>query len=63
MASLRPLQQCSLPVDTVLDVIRLDKKRVGETVPFVLITEPGNVTPGHAVAPAELEAAVKELIR
>jgi shikimate kinase/3-dehydroquinate synthase len=58
-----PVKAKGLPVDTVLDVIRLDKKRIGASVPFVLVTEPGDVTPGHEIAPDELEAAVKELVR
>ncbi|MBJ7457865.1 MAG: bifunctional shikimate kinase/3-dehydroquinate synthase [Thermoleophilaceae bacterium] len=58
-----PVKAKGLPLDTVLDVIRLDKKRVGAGVPFVLIKEPGNVTPGHLVPAADLEAAVKELLR
>lgn len=58
-----PVRARGLALDTVLDVIRLDKKRVGDTVPFVLVSAPGDVTPGHAVAESDLEAAVKELIR
>ncbi|MGK2879118.1 MAG: bifunctional shikimate kinase/3-dehydroquinate synthase [Solirubrobacterales bacterium] len=58
-----PVKAKGLPLDTVLDVIRLDKKRVGASVPFVLIKEPGDVTPGHSVLAADLEAAVKELLR
>lgn len=38
-----------------------DKKRTGESVPFVLVEAPGRVTPGHAVAAHELLAAVREL--
>ncbi len=58
-----PVRAKGLPLDTVLDVIQLDKKRVGESVPFVLIGAPGDVTPGHAVSPDDLRAAVKELVR
>lgn len=58
-----PVRTKGVTVDNVLEVIRLDKKRVGETVPFVLVAGPGEVTQGHEVAPADLEAAVKELIR
>jgi shikimate kinase/3-dehydroquinate synthase len=53
-----PVKAKGLEVDTVLDVIKLDKKRVGETVPFVLVNAPGDVTPGP-----ELESAVKELLK
>jgi shikimate kinase/3-dehydroquinate synthase len=38
-----------------------DKKRTGESVPFVLVDAPGRVTPGHAIAAHELLAAVGEL--
>jgi len=38
-----------------------DKKRTGESVPFVLVEAPGRVTPGHAVGAAELVPAVREL--
>jgi shikimate kinase/3-dehydroquinate synthase len=58
-----PVKAKGVPLDTVLDVIRLDKKRVGDSVPFVLVNEPGDVTPGHQVAAKDLEAAVKELIK
>lgn len=58
-----PVTAKGVSVDNVLDVIRLDKKRVGETVPFVLVTAPGDVTPGHEIPAADLAAAVKELIR
>lgn len=58
-----PVRVKGLALDTVLDVMRLDKKRVGDRVPFVLVAAPGDVTPGHAVDPGELESAVKELLR
>ncbi|MGI8803596.1 MAG: bifunctional shikimate kinase/3-dehydroquinate synthase [Solirubrobacteraceae bacterium] len=38
-----------------------DKKRIGGTVPFVLVDAPGRVRTGAAVADAELERAVREL--
>jgi shikimate kinase / 3-dehydroquinate synthase len=38
-----------------------DKKRTGESVPFVLVEAPGRVTPGHAVGAPDLVAAVREL--
>jgi shikimate kinase/3-dehydroquinate synthase len=38
-----------------------DKKRTGESVPFVLVEGPGRVTTGHAVGAAELLSAVREL--
>ncbi len=45
----------------VVAATRLDKKRRGEDVPFVLVREPGEVTFGHSVGAAELLAAVSEL--
>ncbi|MDX6658079.1 MAG: shikimate kinase / 3-dehydroquinate synthase [Solirubrobacteraceae bacterium] len=41
---------------------RMDKKRVGERVPFVLVEAPGAVTPGHAVEDRDLLLAVQELV-
>src|SRR5207237_655928 len=38
-----------------------DKKRTGESVPFVLVEAPGQVTPGHEVDPAALLAAIEEV--
>ncbi len=39
-----------------------DKKRTGESTPFVLVEAPGRVTHGHPVGAAELLAAVTELV-
>jgi shikimate kinase/3-dehydroquinate synthase len=41
---------------------RMDKKRLGETVPFVLVEAPGCVTPGHRVDDHDLLLAVQELL-
>jgi shikimate kinase/3-dehydroquinate synthase len=38
-----------------------DKKRLGEHVPFVLVDQPGLVTPGNEVDPAAVQAALEEL--
>jgi 3-dehydroquinate synthase len=38
-----------------------DKKRTGESVPFVLVEAPGRVTAGHAIGASELLSAVREL--
>jgi shikimate kinase/3-dehydroquinate synthase len=38
-----------------------DKKRMGVSVPFVLVEAPGRVTAGHAVGAGELLSAVREL--
>lgn len=58
-----PVRAKGLALDTVLDVIQLDKKRVGESVPFVLVTGPGDVTPGHSIEADELSDVVAELVR
>jgi shikimate kinase/3-dehydroquinate synthase len=47
----------------VIDASRRDKKRVGDSVPFVLVDAPGAVRYGAEVAPGELEAAVAALCR
>ncbi|HMD51238.1 MAG TPA: bifunctional shikimate kinase/3-dehydroquinate synthase [Solirubrobacteraceae bacterium] len=59
----------SLPVsiegtsaEAVLAASIRDKKRLSETVPFVLVREPGVVSAGCEVAPAEVRAAVEELV-
>ena len=41
---------------------RMDKKRVGERVPFVLVESPGAVTPGHGIDDHDLMLAVQELL-
>jgi len=56
-----PLRLEGASPDEVLALIGRDKKRVGETVPFVLVEAPGAVTPGHEVEPERLRAAVEEL--
>jgi shikimate kinase/3-dehydroquinate synthase len=48
-------------VDDVLALIERDKKRIRGQVPFVLVEAPGEVTPGHEVAPGALRAAVEEV--
>jgi shikimate kinase / 3-dehydroquinate synthase len=48
-------------VEDVLALVERDKKREGGRVPFVLIEAPGEVTPGHAVDPHALRAAVEEV--
>jgi shikimate kinase/3-dehydroquinate synthase len=56
-----PVRFRGAAVDDVLALIERDKKRVGGRLPFVLVEAPGEVTPGHEVAPAELRAAVEEV--
>jgi shikimate kinase/3-dehydroquinate synthase len=45
----------------VVAATRLDKKRRGEDVPFVLVRAPGEVRFGERVGPDALLAAVAEL--
>jgi shikimate kinase/3-dehydroquinate synthase len=45
----------------VAALVARDKKRTGDSVPFVLVEAPGQVTPGHEVDPAELLAAIEEI--
>jgi shikimate kinase/3-dehydroquinate synthase len=56
-----PVRFSGASVDDVLALVERDKKRVEGRVPLVLVEAPGDVTPGHEVAPAELRAAVEEL--
>jgi shikimate kinase/3-dehydroquinate synthase len=56
-----PLSFAGAGVDDVLTLVERDKKRTGGRVPFVLVEAPGEVTPGHEIAPGELRAAVEEV--
>jgi len=56
-----PLAYAGATPDEVLTLVERDKKREGGRVPFVLVEAPGEVTPGHPVAPGELRAAVEEV--
>jgi shikimate kinase/3-dehydroquinate synthase len=46
----------------VVAATRMDKKRVGDTVPFVLVRAPGDVVFGQRVGAADVLAAVQELV-
>jgi len=49
--------------EAVAEAIDRDKKRVGSSAtPFVLVFAPGDVRHGCAVQPAEIDAAVRELL-
>ena len=48
--------------EAVVAATRLDKKRVGNRVPFVLVRAPGDVRFGERVEPADVLAAVAELV-
>jgi shikimate kinase/3-dehydroquinate synthase len=56
-----PLAFEGATVDEVVALTERDKKREHGRVPFVLLQAPGDVTPGHDVAPAALRAAVEEI--
>jgi len=47
----------------VAQATRRDKKRLGDSVPFVLVDAPGSVRHGASVSDAELDAALKALCR
>jgi shikimate kinase/3-dehydroquinate synthase len=52
-----------LDLEQVIFATARDKKRTGEgPVPFVLVHGPGDVVHGQTVAPAQMRAAIKELI-
>jgi shikimate kinase / 3-dehydroquinate synthase len=57
-----PVTLEGVSVEQVVQAAARDKKRVGPTLPFVLLSEPGAPRIGCAVAPAELQAAVAELL-
>jgi shikimate kinase/3-dehydroquinate synthase len=47
--------------DEIVPFLERDKKRLGERVPFVLIDQPGVVTPGNELDPSSVQAALEEL--
>jgi shikimate kinase / 3-dehydroquinate synthase len=47
--------------EVVVAATARDKKRTGESVPFVLVETPGRVSAGHAIGAPELVSAVREL--
>jgi hypothetical protein len=58
-----PVTLEGVDVDSVIFATGRDKKRVGEgPVPFVLCPEPGRPQIGQTVAPADLRAAIAELL-
>ena len=56
-----PTRLDGVAVDQIVPFLERDKKRTGERVPFVLVDQPGLVTPGHELDPASVEAALREL--
>jgi shikimate kinase/3-dehydroquinate synthase len=57
-----PVRLEGATVDAVLEAIEHDKKRVGDTLPFVLLSAPGEVMIGCQLAPADVRGAVAELV-
>jgi shikimate kinase/3-dehydroquinate synthase len=57
-----PVSFSGVPVETVIEATRRDKKRIGASVPFVLVRAPGEVEFGCEVAAEDLRAAVEELV-
>jgi shikimate kinase / 3-dehydroquinate synthase len=57
-----PLSVSGVDAADVVRATRMDKKRLAETVPFVLVEAPGRVTPGHGVDDHDLLLAVQELL-
>jgi shikimate kinase/3-dehydroquinate synthase len=51
----------TIDLGAILDALQRDKKRTAAGVGFVLLSEPGEPRTGQLVAPAKVEAAVKEL--
>jgi shikimate kinase / 3-dehydroquinate synthase len=57
------LADADVAVEEIVEVTARDKKRLGPSVPFVLVHAPGDVRAGHEVADDDLRAAVAELAR
>jgi shikimate kinase / 3-dehydroquinate synthase len=58
-----PVQLEGVSPEAIVEALARDKKRIGATVPFVLVRAPGEVEHGCEVPPEELQAAVAELAR
>jgi shikimate kinase/3-dehydroquinate synthase len=56
-----PLSFSGASPQEVVELVARDKKRRGDSVPFVLVQAPGDVTHGHSVDDADLLAAVEEV--
>jgi shikimate kinase/3-dehydroquinate synthase len=56
-----PVTMDGVDVDAVVAATARDKKRIGASVPFVLVHRPGDVRPGATVGDGELRRAVREL--
>jgi shikimate kinase/3-dehydroquinate synthase len=60
-AGLPTTLDADVDVEAVVAATRLDKKRVGNRVPFVLVRSPGDVVFGQRVGAEDVLAAVREL--
>jgi shikimate kinase/3-dehydroquinate synthase len=58
-----PVTVSGVTAEDIFETIKLDKKRKGDSVPFVLVGAPGDVTHGHAVPESDLRLAIAELIQ
>ena len=58
-----PVTLSDTTTELVVEASARDKKRVGASVPFVLLSAPGEVRIGCEVDPGELRGAVEELLR
>jgi shikimate kinase/3-dehydroquinate synthase len=58
-----PVTLEGVPVEEIIEAVSRDKKRVGTTVPFVLVRAPGEVDFGCEVSAEDLRAAVVGLTR
>jgi shikimate kinase/3-dehydroquinate synthase len=47
--------------EVVLELVKRDKKRRGDMVPFVLVESPGNVTHGNEVPETHVQAVINEV--
>jgi shikimate kinase/3-dehydroquinate synthase len=56
-----PVTLDGVEVQEVLRAAMRDKKRIGESLPFVLVSEPGDAQIGREIAQDELRSAVVEL--
>jgi shikimate kinase/3-dehydroquinate synthase len=58
-----PVSVAGASPEAIIEAIARDKKRLGASVPFVLLSEPGSARVGCEVPLAEVRAAVAELLR
>jgi shikimate kinase/3-dehydroquinate synthase len=58
-----PASVTGASLEAILEAIARDKKRLGASVPFVLLSAPGNARVGCEVPLAQVRAAVAELLR